>query len=97
GLYASFDRSTFLFSADGDMLAERPERPNRRGSNASSRAYIRDTMHTGKPVISEPFLSNVGDGNMVLVLTAPVFGKDGKLAAILTGSLGLTNPGMLGN
>src|ERR1700682_5879800 len=37
GLYASFDRSTFLFSADGIMLAERPERPNRRGTDGSSR------------------------------------------------------------
>jgi diguanylate cyclase (GGDEF)-like protein/PAS domain S-box-containing protein len=97
GLYASFDRSTFLFSAEGIMLAERPERPNRRGTDGSSRAYIKETIRTRLPVISEPFLSNVGDSNMVLVLTAPVFGRDGKLIAILTGSLGLTNPGMLGN
>ena len=35
--------------------------------------------------------------NMVLVLTTPVFAKDGRFIAILTGSLGLTKPGMLGN
>ena len=97
GLYAAVDRSTFLFTAGGVVLAERPYRANRRGSNASDRAYIRDTIRTRQPVISEPFLSNVGDENMVLVLTAPVFAKDGRMIAILTGSFGLTHPGMLGN
>ncbi len=97
GLYAAVDRSTFLFTAEGIQLAERPFRPNRRGSNATTRAYMRDTIRTQKPVISEPFLTNVGDANMVMVMTMPVFAKDGRMVAILTGSLGLTNPGMLGN
>jgi diguanylate cyclase (GGDEF)-like protein/PAS domain S-box-containing protein len=97
GLYAAFDRSTFLFSAEGIVLAERPYRPNRRGSSASERAYIKDTIRTQQSVISEPFLSNVGDDNTVMVVTTPVFAKDGRMIAILTGSLGLTHPGMLGN
>ncbi|MEO8752183.1 MAG: EAL domain-containing protein [Casimicrobiaceae bacterium] len=97
GLYASIDRSVFLFDAQGIMLAERPFKPNRRGSDASARPYMKETILTRRPVISEPFVTNVGDANTVLVLTMPVFAKDGRLVAILTGSLGLTNPGMLGN
>jgi diguanylate cyclase (GGDEF)-like protein/PAS domain S-box-containing protein len=97
GLYATVDRSIFLFSADGHVLAERPLRLERRGESGAWRAYISDTIRTGRPVISEPFLTNVGDSNMVLVVTMPVFAKDGKMIAILTGSLGLTHPGMLGN
>jgi diguanylate cyclase (GGDEF)-like protein/PAS domain S-box-containing protein len=97
GLYAGFDRSTFLFSDKGVMLAERPYRPKRRGLDASFRPYIRDTIRTQQSVISEPFLTNVGDDNMVVVMTTPVLGKDGRLIAILTGSIGLTNPGLLGN
>jgi diguanylate cyclase (GGDEF)-like protein/PAS domain S-box-containing protein len=97
GLFAAVDRSTFLFTPEGIELAERPYRPNRRGSDASVRPYMRDTIRTQQPVISEPFITNVGDSNMVLVLTMPVFSKDGRMIAILTGSLGLTNPGMLGN
>ena len=97
GLYAAVDRSTFLFTPEGIMLAERPYRANRRGNHGSDRAYMRDTIRTQQPVISEPFLTNIGDANMVLVLTAPVFAKDGRMIAILTGSLGLTHPGMLGN
>ena len=96
GLFAVVDRSIFLFTAEGISLAERPFRPNRRGSSASDRAYIRDTINTRQAVISEPFVTNVGDANMVLVATAPVFDKDGQMVAILTGSLGLTRPGMLG-
>jgi len=97
GLYATLDRSVFLFSGEGILLAERPFKINRRGDDASWRPYLRDTIRTKLPVISEPFLTNVGDSNMVLVLTMPVFAKDGRMIAILTGSLGLTNPGMLGN
>src|SRR6202158_3416391 len=98
GLYAAVDRSTFLFTAGGkELLAERPFRPNRRGVSAAHRAYIKDTIRTQQSVISEPFQSNVGDDDMVLVVTMPVFAKDGRMIAILTGSLGLTRPGMLGN
>jgi diguanylate cyclase (GGDEF)-like protein/PAS domain S-box-containing protein len=97
GLYAAFDRSIFLFSDKGILLAERPFRPGRRGDNASWRPYVRDTIRTQERVISEPFLTNIGDANMVLVMTMPVFAKDGRMIAILTGSLGLTHPGMLGN
>ena len=97
GLYAAVDRSIFLFSADGILLAERPFRPNRRGDDASWRPYIRDTIKQRRPIISEPFQTNVGDANMVLVATTPVFTKDGRFVGILTGSIGLTQPGMLGN
>ncbi|HEV2978619.1 MAG TPA: EAL domain-containing protein [Casimicrobiaceae bacterium] len=97
GLYAAIDRSVFLFSAEGILLAERPFRPGRRGEDASWRPYIQSTILGGQPVISEPFLTNVGDVNMVLVMTMPVFAKDGRMIGILTGSLGLTHPGMLGN
>jgi diguanylate cyclase (GGDEF)-like protein/PAS domain S-box-containing protein len=97
GLYAAIDRSVFLFSSEGILLAERPFRSGRRGEDASWRPYIQDTIITGEPIISEPFLTNVGDANMVLVMTMPVLSKDGRLLGILTGSLGLTHPGMLGN
>jgi diguanylate cyclase (GGDEF)-like protein/PAS domain S-box-containing protein len=96
GLFASVDRSTFLFTDKGILLAERPDH-GRRGSDASWRPYIRDTISTKEPVISEPFVTNVGDSSMVVVLTMPVFAKDGRMIAILTGSLGLTHPNMLGS
>ncbi len=97
GLAAVFDRSVFLFSADGKLLAERPYRTDRLGQDATWRPYIRKTLDTRKPVISEPFVTNVGDRNVVLVLTAPVLARDGSLLGILTGSIGLSRPDLLGN
>ena len=97
GLFAAVDRSIFLFSAEGILLAERPFRPGRRGDNAAWRPYMRDTIQQRRAILSEPFMTNVGDANVVLVATTPVFAKDGRFIGILSGSIGLTQPGMLGN
>ncbi len=97
GLFAAVDRSIFLFDPAGNELAERPFRPNRRGSNALSRDYMRDTIATRQPVISEPFVTNVGDDQIVMVLTMPVLAADGRMFAILTASMSLSAPRMLGS
>jgi len=97
GLASVFDRSVFLFSAKGVLQAERPYRPDRIGQDATWRPYIRQTIQTARPVISEPFKTNAGDGNYVIVLTMPILSRDGKLIGLLSGSLGLTRPEMLGS
>jgi diguanylate cyclase (GGDEF)-like protein/PAS domain S-box-containing protein len=97
GLASVFDRSVFLFSAKGVLQAERPYRPDRIGQDATWRPYIRQTLQTARPVISEPFKTNAGDGNYVVVLTMPILSRDGKLIGLLSGSLGLTRPEMLGS
>ncbi len=96
GLHALFDRSLFLFSTSGKIVAEHPFLPNRRGQDFSWRDYIKDTVRGGKAVISQPFITTKGDNNLVLMLTAPIFSADGQLKGILSGSLGLTRPAMLG-
>ncbi len=97
GLASVFDRSVFLFSPKGILLTERPYRPDRIGQDATWRPYIRQTMASARPVISEPFKTNAGDGNFVMVLTMPILSRNGKLIGMLTGSLGLTRPDMLGS
>ena len=97
GLAAVFDRSIFLFSPKGILLAERPDRTDRVGQDASWRPYIKRTIETRQPVISEPFKTNTGDDHIVLVLTMPILAPDGHLVGLLTGSLDLTRPDMLGN
>jgi diguanylate cyclase (GGDEF)-like protein/PAS domain S-box-containing protein len=97
GLASVFDRSVFLFSGKGVLLAERPYRSDRLGQDATWRPYIRQTLATGRPVISEPFKTNAGDGNYVVVLTMPILSRNGQLIGLLTGSLGLTRPEMLGS
>ncbi|MEP6501940.1 MAG: EAL domain-containing protein [Betaproteobacteria bacterium] len=97
GLAAIFDRSIFLFSPKGILLAERPDRSDRVGQDASWRPYIKRTIETRQPVISEPFKTNTGDEHIVLVLTMPILAPDGSLVGLMTGSLDLTRPDMLGN
>lgn len=96
GTLSLFDRSIFIFSPAGTLIAESPFRPNRRGQDFSFREYIQKTVATNKPIISQPFVTTKDDRHTVLMFTAPVFGKDGQLIAIMTGSLGLTQPGVLG-
>lgn len=97
GLHAMFDRSVFLFSPEGQLVAEYPYRLARRGQDFSFRSYIRETVRTRSPQISEPFTTTKDDRATVLMFTAPVFDANGKLIAILTGSLGLSKPDILDN
>src|SRR5271154_4984187 len=52
GLYAAADRAVFLFSPQGILLAERPLQIGRRGDDFSWRSYLKDTIHSRRPVIS---------------------------------------------
>lgn len=91
-----FDRSLFIFSSTGVMLAESPFSSARIGKSYFFRDYIQETITSAKPFISSPFISSKEDRHTVLALTAPVFDKKGKLIAIIVGSLGLTEPQLLG-
>lgn len=98
GLNAIFERSVFLFSPAGHLIAERPYLPNRRGQDFSWRNYNRDTIRLRGPVISEPFITTKGDHAIVVMVAAPVFSrKNGDIIAINAGSLGLSKPQLLGN
>ncbi|AKJ30129.1 Na+/proline symporter / Sensor histidine kinase PrlS [Caldimonas brevitalea] len=98
GLNAIFERSVFLFSPEGRLIAERPFLPGRRGQDFSWREYNKDAVRTRGPVISRPFVTTKDDHNVVIMFATPVFSKDGKkIIAINTGSFGLSNPKLLGN
>lgn len=97
GLTALFDRSTFLMSLQGRIIAEHPWLPHRRGEDLSFRDYIYKTLATRAPVMSEPFVTTKKDRHVVLVLAVPVFAPTGELMAVHTGSMGLSQPGILSN
>ncbi|HLO25069.1 MAG TPA: GGDEF domain-containing protein [Geobacteraceae bacterium] len=90
-----FDSGLFLFSPEGKIVAETAHRPSRRGFDLSHRTYIKNTLLTGKPYISEPFISSTSH-KAVIMFTAPVFTPDGRLIAILGGSLDLRKDNFLG-
>jgi PAS domain S-box-containing protein len=96
GLQKAFDNHIFLFSPQGRLIAESPFLPNRRGLDLSFRSYIKDTLATSAPVISDPYISTQPHKHPVIMMTAPVFDQKGKIIAILAGSLDLMRPNLLG-
>jgi len=88
GIKSIFTSGLLLFLPDGKLLVEEPELPGRRGKDFSYREYFRKTVATGKPLISDPFPSSK-HGHPTIMMTAPVYGADGRLIFILGGSVDL--------
>ncbi|MDA8082332.1 MAG: PAS domain S-box protein [Nitrospiraceae bacterium] len=97
GLKAIFDNHIGLFTPGGIEIAESPNTIDRRGKDFSFRPYIRQTIATEKPVITDPYKSSQIHGHAAIMMTAPVFNKRGDLAGILAGSLDLTKDNILGS
>jgi PAS domain S-box-containing protein len=96
GLQRVFDNHIFLFSPEGRIIAEAPFLPNRRGLDFSFRPYIKDTLATSAPVISDPYVTSQKHKHPVIMMTAPVFDQEGRMIAILAGSLDLMSRNILG-
>lgn len=86
----SFDNGMFIFDPAGRMLAELPLGVTRAGQNFSYRDYIKQTVATRKPFISEPYESSQQHHHPALMFTAPVFDAEGSLIAIMGGSVDLS-------
>lgn len=97
GTLALFDNGLFLFDLKGKIVAESPYRPNRRGRDISFREYFKQTVATGKPHISAPYISTHTPGAPAVMFTAPVLDKQGKMIGILGGSLNLLHDNFLGD
>jgi diguanylate cyclase (GGDEF)-like protein len=90
-----FDNGIFLFSSTGRMIAEYPDR-RRRGTDVSFRKYFRETIATGKPHVSDPYISSQPHHHPCVMFTAPLLDEKGKIIAVLAGSLDLTKDNFLG-
>ncbi|WP_243374261.1 PAS domain S-box protein [Geotalea sp. SG265] len=88
-LLSVFDNGLFLLSREGKLIAESPFLPRRRGLDLASFEFFRQTLATGKPFISRPYLSLHTPGHPAIVFSAPIFDRQGRLTAILGGSFDL--------
>jgi len=86
---AIFDNGLFLYDRNGRMVAELPLGLDRSGTDFSYRDYLKKTIATGKPAISDPYESSQAHHHPVLMFTAPVFDKNGVLLAVLGGGVDL--------
>ena len=91
-----FDNGIFILSPRGKMLDGPLVEPQMKGKDYSFRDYFKKTVETGRPVISEPFVTTQSNGHPIIVFTAPVFNRKGNLEAILCGSLDLLKENFLG-
>jgi PAS domain S-box-containing protein len=93
---AMFDSGVFLFSPQGKLLAVSTMELQLIGRNYAYRDYIKETVKTGKPHISEPFFSTQKNGQPIIMFTTPVFDARGDLIGIMAGSLDLMKENFLG-
>lgn len=90
GIRTTFVSGRFLFTPDGKIFVESPGLPGRRGLDLSYREYYKKCIATGKPVISAPYASSK-HGRPTIMMTAPVYDGNGKLIAIMGGTIDLLN------
>lgn len=93
-LSSLFDNGLFLISREGTVIAESPYRPDGRGRDMSSSEFFKRTMAAGRSQISAPYVST-RPGQPAVVLTVPIFDAQGKMRAILAGSLNLLGKNIL--
>jgi diguanylate cyclase (GGDEF)-like protein len=95
GSLLTFDNGIFLFSAAGRLLTGTGMEPHMWGRDYSYREYFQEAVHTGKPHISKPFVSTQTHGQPIIMLTTPLFGENGKMTALLVGSVDLLGKNFL--
>ncbi len=91
-----FDNGMFLFDAKSRIVAETPLGVSRAGMDFSYRDYLKITIATKIPLISDPFISSQSHKHPVIMLTVPIFDQNGAIAAVLCGSIDLLGKNFLG-
>jgi PAS domain S-box-containing protein len=95
GLQLIFDNRVSILMPDGKIFAETPFISGRRGFDLSFRLYYKDTLATKAPVISDPYLSSQAQKHPLVMMTAPLFNKNGVLVGILLGAMDLMGDNIL--
>jgi two-component system NtrC family sensor kinase len=96
GILALLDNGVALFTASGKMVAETRNKPSRTGLDLSYRSYIKKTIATRKPYISDPFITTQEHKHPIVVLTVPILDHQGELLGIFAGSIDLLGENLLG-
>jgi len=95
-LHQVFSDGTAFLSPKGVLLAFSPGQSAFIGKDFSAQEFFQRTAGSGKPYISEPFASIRGEGNLVVVFTAPIHGPDGEMTGVLGGRVDLMEENFLG-
>lgn len=77
-----------VLDAQGEQVANMVYPDTRGQINFSTRDYFLDTLRSDGPIISRPLRSQLS-GRPVVIMTAPIHAKDGRISHILVGSIDL--------
>ena len=83
-----FSHGLFVVDSEGIMRASSPKEQRLHGSSYAYRDYFKQTVASGKPYISPPFLSSV-DYHPIIMMTAPIRDRNGTIKALLLGAIDL--------
>ena len=89
GILSIFDNGIFFINKEGVLIVESPYRVNRRGRELWFREWVKKTVISQKPYISDPYISTHSPGRPAIVMTVPVFDARGNMTGMMTGSLDL--------
>lgn len=92
GVRSVFNHGLFVFDANGIMRASSPKAEQLHGQSYAYREYFIKTIASGKPYISLPFVSTVNQ-HPVIMLTAPILDRNGKIKAVLCGGFDVLQEG----
>lgn len=90
-----FNNGIYLFDSEGVLLEEFPKYANRKGMNYNHRQYYKETIATGKPVVSDPYISSQIHSHPCIMFTSPIYDNYGKIIAIFGGSIDLARNNFL--
>jgi len=90
-----FNNGIFLFNNSGIMIAE-TQKPARTGHDYSYREYLKSTLKLRKPYIGDPYFSTQQHKHPAVMLTVPIFSRNGQIVGILAGSIDLLSDNVLG-
>ena len=88
GIRTYFTSNLSILDPAGILIASAPTNPEKYGMSSAERDYFKNTMSTGQPSISAPYVTR-STGHPVIVMTAPLRAEDGSIKGLLCGSIDL--------
>jgi len=88
GIRTYFNHSLIILDRAGKLVCSFPGRPERYGTSFAHRDYFKQSMATGQPFKSLPFVTIAND-HPVIMMTALIRARDGSVAGLLCGAIDL--------
>jgi hypothetical protein len=86
-----FDSGFVVIGTDGRVIAENMGFTELVGMDLSHRDYVRETLSTGKPIISAPFRFILRPYNPLIAIVTPIRDNNDRIICLLAGYHALGN------